>query len=384
MCGEQLARTSVLSTEQRKVLRSLCRCRTAELGGHLDVCERCGVERPAYNSCRDRHCPKCQALAQHRWLQARRKHILPVHHFHVVFTLPAELRPLLLANARTLYGLLLQTAPQSVLQLAADPKRLGAQLGLTAVLHTWRRDLGYHPHLHCVVTGGGLDEQGKWRATRPGFLLPVRVLGKLVRGKFLDGLRRLHARGELVLPAGLPDAHAFEKLLDKLYQKSWCVYCKRPFGGADAVFQYLGRYTHRIGISNARILQLSERTVVFRTRLQRTATLPPEVFLARLLQHVLPHGFVRIRHYGLLASGNVHGALAKAKSLLEISRPQTTPPTASTAAAPARDEPPLYERLYRELTGIDLRVCAHCGGAMNSHPLPAVPPTADVRERAPP
>jgi len=381
MCGQELQHATVLSTEQRKVLRALCRCRTAELGGHLDVCEHCDLERPAYNSCRDRHCPKCQALAQHRWLQERRKHILPVHHFHVVFTLPAQLRPLMQANPRALYGLLFETAPKCVLQLARDPKRLGAQLGLTAVLHTWRRDLGYHPHLHCVVTGGGLDEQGQWRATRPGFLLPVRVLGKLLRGKFLDGLRRLHARGELVLPACLPDAHAFERLLDKLYQKSWCVYCKRPFGGADAVFEYLGRYTHRIGISNARILHVSERTVVFRTRLPRTAVLAPQLFLSRFLQHVLPHGFVRIRHYGLLASGNVRGALAKAKSLLQTSRPLPTAPPMPNAADPALDEP-RHVRLYRELTGIDLRVCARCGGAMTPHPLPARP--AQARERAPP
>jgi hypothetical protein len=266
--------------------------------------------------------------------------------------------------------------------LSTQQHRVLRALCRCRVLHTWRRDLGYHTHLHCVVTGGGLDPQGQWRATRPGFLLPVRVLGKLLRGKFLDGLHRLYARGELVLPAGLPDKHTFQQLLDKLYQKSWCEYCKRPFGGADAVFEYLGRYTHRIAISNARILHVSERAVVFRTRLQRKATLPPQLFLSRFLQHVLPPGFVRIRHYGLLASGNVRGALAKAKSLLQTSpAAPTTPMTASAETVP--DEQPHQLALSPAHRHRPASVCAlrRCHDA-----TPAACTTApgQTRERAPP
>jgi len=379
LCGDELVRAGRLTAEQRKVLRAISRCRTAELGGHLDVCEDCGYERPAYNSCRDRHCPKCQALAQHRWLQRRRERILPVHHFHVVFTLPAELRPLVKANSERLYALLFATGPASLLELAADPARLGGEIGVTAVLHTWRRDLGFHPHLHCVVTGGGLDGRGQWHATRPRFLFPVRVLGKLFRGKLLDALRRLYARGKLVLPGSLGDADAFDELLDRLYHKSWLVYCKPPFGGADAVYAYLGRYTHRIGISNSRLLDVSKRAVVFRTRSPRTATLPPRVFLARFVDHVLPPRFVRIRHYGLLASGNVNGRLAQARRALGPSRVAEPAPAPEAGHDDARDQPD-HLRLYRELTGIDLRLCPRCHArAMSPRPLPRA-----KQPRAPP
>jgi len=381
MCGDELERSLALRPEQRKVLRAIRRCRTAELGGHLDVCEGCGYERPAYNSCRNRHCPKCQALDQHRWLERRRQRILPVHHFHVVFTLPAELRPLIAMNRKALFALLFATGPASLLELGRDPRRLGGELGISAVLHTWRRDLGFHPHLHCVVTGGGLDGAGRWRSTRPGFLFPVRVLGKLLRGKFLAGLRALHARGAIVLPTSAADGRAVEELLDRCYQKRWIVYSKPPFGGADAVFSYLGRYTHRIGISNSRLLDVSERAVVFRTRFPRTASLPPRIFLARFLSHVLPPGFVRIRHYGLLASGNVRGRLAQAQRVLEPSR--STDPVPAVVVDGVRDQEdedePLFVRLYRELTGIDLRVCPRCDGALRPHPLPTT-----AQERAPP
>ena len=374
-CGEEFARTGALSAEQRKVLWALSRCRTAELGGHLDVCDGCGFERPAYNSCRNRHCPKCQALAQHKWLDKRRERILPVHHFHVVFTLPADLRELVRMNARRLYALLLRTGPATLLELGRDPKRLGAQLGLTAVLHTWRRDLGFHPHLHCVVTGGGLDQEGKWHPTRPKFLFPVRVLGKLFRGKFCAALRRLYARGELCLPASLPDAVAFDELIDRMYQKQWLVYAKPPFGGADAVYAYLGRYTHRIGISNARLLNVTEQAVTFRTRGDKSVSMPPGVFLSRLLQHVLPRGLVRIRHFGLLASANVHTRLADARRALS-----PAPVDAKPVVKERCDDEPAHIRLYRELTGIDLRACPRCFSlSMRSHPLPRLP-----QPRAPP
>ncbi len=345
------------------MLTAWMRCRTAALGGHLDVCTRCGHERPSYNSCRNRHCPKCQALAQHRWLEARRARLLPVHHFHVVFTLPSELRALVYNNRRRMCDALFRVAADTLLELGRDPRWLGADLGLTAVLHTWSRDLSWHPHLHCVVTGGGLDADGRWRATQEGFLFPVRVLGRLFRGKYLDAIRRLDARG-LLRDAGD---------LDALYDRDWLVYAKRPFGDADAVFAYLGRYTHRIGLSNRRILAVDDAGVTFRTRHQKKVTLPAPLFLRRLLRHVLPDGFVRIRHYGLLSSRHVHGRLAQARALLSKSRPVETPPPVIDADE-AEDEDAVVA-LVRRLTGIDLRRCPRCHEmtmALCAAPLPNV------------
>jgi len=380
--GAALARERALGPEQRKVLGALVRCRTAALGGHLDVCDSCDYERPSYNSCRNRHCPKCQALAQHRWLEARRARILPVHHFHVVFTLPPALRPVVQQNRRLLYTLLFRSGPAALLELAADSKHLGAQLGLTAVLHTWSRDLSFHPHLHCVVTGGGLDERGQWKGTRPGFLLPVRVLGRLFRGKWVAALRQLYDGGQLELRgrcADLADPDAFGRWLDRLAERDWVVYCKPPFGGADEVYAYLGRYTHRVGISNHRLLSLTDRAVTFRTRHGKTASLPPEQFLSRFVSHVLPPGFVRIRHYGLLASGNVHTRLEQARAALEAERypaPRTEPDPDDD---PEPGNEPEYVRLMRALTGVDLRRCPRCRcAALQRQPL------SSARSRDPP
>lgn len=373
-----------VTAEHRAVLRAIAACRTAALGGHLQVCGHCGHQRPHYNSCRNRHCPKCQALAQYRWLQARVVRILPVHHFHVVFTLPAELRALFLHNRRRLYALLFEAAPGALLQLAMDPRRLGAQLGITAVLHTWRRDLGLHPHLHCVVTGGGLSPDAqRWVSTRPGFLFPVRVLGSLFRGKFLDALASLYHRGQLELSGActaLADPREFQRFLGNLYTKNWVVYSKPPFGDARAVFAYLGRYTHRIAISNARLLAVDDDAVRFRTRHGKSTTVDPVEFLRRLMLHVLPKGFVRIRHFGLLAPSGVATKLAVARGLLTQRAEQPVLPSSSSSEhAPAADsDVPDYVRLYRDLTGIDLLLCPNCGAdAMHARPL-------DVRGRDPP
>ena len=357
-----------LSAEQKSVLRAIMACRTAELGGHVQICDDCGHQQPQYNSCRNRHCPKCQALAQYRWLQARKERILPVHHFHVVFTVPAELRALFLQNRRLLYALLFETAPQTLLALGADRKRLGAQLGVTAVLHTWRRDLGFHPHLHCVVTGGGLSTAGdKWVKTDPGFLFPVRVLGALFRGKFLAGMRALYDHNRLTLNgscAPLREPGAFQALLDRLYLKRWCTYCKPPFGAPEAVFAYLGRYTHRVGISNARITCVDDTKVSFRTRHGKQATLTPVEFLRRFLLHVLPKGFVRIRHFGLLAPSSVSSKLATASRLLTANQQSYPEPrAASGTCANADDGMPSFVTLYKQLTGVDLRCCPQCGSA---------------------
>jgi len=361
-------RPESITAEQRQVLTALAACRTAALGGHVQLCTGCGHRQPQYNSCRNRHCPKCQALAQHRWLEARQERILPVHHFHVVFTLPAELRPLVLWNRRLLYALLFETASQALLELGADPKRLGGLLGITAVLHTWARDLSFHPHLHCVVTGGGLSEDGRrWLSTSPGYLFPVRVLGALFRGKFLHRLRALHQPGSLELPKGDPSNKPFdmEHLLQKLYRKRWLVYSKPPFGGAAAVFAYLGRYTHRVGISTARLLHVDAACVRIRTRDGRQATLSPAEFLRRFMLHVLPKGFVRIRHFGLLAPANVQTRLGSSRALLATPARPSSPvaqpqPQPSPSAEPTI---PPHVRHYQRLTGIDLRRCPACGQA---------------------
>lgn len=294
--GEELRRAQPLSSEQRAVLHAILRCRTSELGGHLDVCLACGHAEPAYNSCRNRHCPKCQALAQARWVARRSERILPTHYFHVVFTLPSELRALAMVNRELIFTLLFTCAAQTLLELGRDPKRLGAELGMTSVLHTWTRELLFHPHVHAIVTGGGLSLDGtRWVETKPDFLFPVRVIGALFRGKFLDGLLRAHARGELLFQgpaAKLADPRRFACLRDKLYRMRWVVYAKPPFGGPEQVFRYLGRYTHRVGLSNQRLLSIDERGVTFRTKGEGTATVSPEVLLNRFLLHVLPKGFV--------------------------------------------------------------------------------------------
>jgi hypothetical protein len=337
------------------------------------VCQHCGARQPQYNSCRNRHCPQCQALAQFRWLEARKQRILPVHHFHVVFTVPAELRPLFLRNRRRLFALLFESASQALLQLGGDPRRLGAQLGVTAVLHTWTRDLCFHPHLHCVVTGGGLALDGeRWVKTRRGYLFPVRILGKLFRGKFLHKLRELYRCGRLQLEGtGRSDPQSFQGLLDKLYGKRWNVYSKPPFGSVENVMAYLGRYTHRVAISNARLVDVGPDHVRFQTRHGRQTSLPPTEFLRRFLLHVLPKGFVRIRHFGLHAPGNVNTKLATAWSLLGAKPPDTAPFSGtSDPGAGADPDIPAYVAAYQRLTGIDLRCCPSCGhAALQRHPL---------------
>ncbi len=300
-------------------------CRTPLLGGHLDVCEACGQSRPSYNSCRNRHCPKCQALRQARWVQERERRVLPTHHFHVVFTLPSPLRAVALRHRRLMFDLLFACAAETLLALGRD--RLGAQLAVTAVLHTWARDLGWHPHVHCIVSAGGLDLKGeRWVSTGKKFLFPVLVLGELFRGKMLAALRAASDDGQIDL--GDVNRATF---FDALYKTRWVVYAKRPFGGAEQVIRYLGRYTHRVGISNARIDFVGPEGVCFRTKEGRKVTVAPAEFLRRFLLHVLPRGFTKIRHYGLLAPGNVYSRLERARALLS-SRSMPRPSPCSTPA----------------------------------------------------
>jgi hypothetical protein len=359
---QAFARVHALTAEQSAVLDAIARCRTGALGGHLDVCDTCGNSEISYNSCRNRHCPKCQSLAQARWLERRMQRVLPTHAFHVVFTLPSELRPVALANRTLLFDLLFACAAETLLELGRDPRWLGAELGITSVLHTWTRELLFHPHVHCIVTGGGLSLDGQhWICTRKNFLLPVRVLGALFRGKFLAGLRHAYARGELRLPATFT-AHCFDRLCNQLHRKRWVVYSKPPFGGPEHVFRYLGRYTHRVGLSNHRLLSFDSRGVTFRTRGTNLVTLPPIEFLRRFLLHVLPKRFVKIRHHGLMAASNVSSRLQKARHLLEQA------PTIPTA--PVHD----FRDILLVLTGVDLRRCPLCLlGTVVRHPLVYVP-----------
>lgn len=359
-------RAHVLSPDQHAVLRAVARCRTAALGGHVDVCDACGLGAIAYNSCRNRHCPKCQALSQARWINRRMERVLPTHAFHVVFTIPSELHGLALVNREEIFALLFAAAADALLELGRDRRWLGAELGITSVLHTWTRDLRFHPHVHCVVSGGGLSPDAtEWISARPDFLFPVRVLGALFRGKFLARLALLYKRGALRLDgpaAALADPARFERVKDKLYRTRWVVYAKRPFGGPEQVFHYLGRYTHRVGLSNRRLVSLDDRGVTFRTHGEQTVTLAPDEFLRRFLLHVLPKGFVKIRHHGLMAASNVPTRLAAARRILDRDRS----PAPDVARSPTD-----FRELLLALTGVDLRRCPRCGElAMRRHPLP--------------
>lgn len=356
-----------LSGSQRQALSDLARCRTAALGGHVQHCRDCGRDRIAYNSCRNRHCPTCQASARARWLEREAKFLLPVEYFHVVFTLPAEVATLAAMNPTALYELLFTAASATLREVAANPKRLGASIGVLMVLHTWGQNLHHHPHVHCVVTGGGLscDAKGrveadpKWVSCRPGFFLPVRVLSRVFRAKYRDGLRRLFDDGRLALPASLRDPAAFASWLAEQCCRDWVVYAKPPFGGPAQVLKYLARYTHRVAISNSRIENVSDGRVTFRYKdysdahRSKAMTLSGVEFLRRFVQHVLPKGFVKVRHYGLLANRDRDARLAVCRRLLAVeslrARLMETP-------SPVRSE-----RMAITPPRVVERVCPFCG-----------------------
>jgi hypothetical protein len=373
--GDAFRRGHALGAMERRALRDISVCRTGALGGHRDVCASCGTEREVFNSCRNRHCPKCQALRQARWVSARMQRALPVRHFHVVFTLPAELRELVHAYETPLLDLLFAAASETLLQLAGDPKRLGGLLGVTAVVHTWGRNLIFHPHLHCIVTGGGLDAEGGWRDSYEKYLLPIDVLRALFRGKFLDGLARLFRDGKLAITARLPERVAkllepatFARLKDTLYAQHWVVFTKAPFKKPDVLFRYLGLYTHRVAISNHRILHTDDECVRFRTRGKKTCELAPVEFIRRFLLHVLPRGFVKVRHFGLYAAGNVHSKLDCARTAIEqqASHLDHISPVPSVSEQTAAAD---WRGLFYQLTGIDLAACPNCGHKLASEPL---------------
>lgn len=347
-----------LVSVQRRALRDLAACRTRALGGHVEACTQCGHRRISYNSCRNRHCPKCQGSARARWLSERAKELLPARYFHVVFTIPDNVAALALGNPRLVYGLLFEAAAKTLLSVAADPKHLGAQIGCMGVLHTWGQNLMHHPHVHFIVSGGGLSLDGKrWIASRRKFLLPVRVLSRVFRGKFIALLRSARTQGKLSFGGSLQslthDA-TFESWLNEAVRQDWVVYAKPPFGGPAQVLKYLARYTHRVAISNDRLIDLKDGHVRFRWKdyghdgKMSVMTMPAMEFIRRFLQHVLPQGFVKIRHYGFLANKNRQVRLAHIRSLLlpTARNPPASPPTI-TPFAPiptATDECPACHR----------------------------------------
>ncbi len=342
-----------LSVQQRRVVAAITACRTAALGGHVRACDRgCGYQEISYNSCRDRHCPKCQGLARVRWQEARAADLLPVPYFHLVFTLPDTLHDVFLAYRRLAYGLLFNAVEKTVREVAANPNNLGARIGMTAVLHTWTQTLLYHPHLHCIVPGGGLDASGRrWIPGRENFFLAVRILSTVFRAKLLAALQQAVASGKIAADIrGVPVL----KLLRHAARHQWVVYCKRPFAGPQQVVAYLGRYTHRIAISNERIVDMSGDRVTFLYKdradgdRRKSMTLPAEAFLYRFLLHVLPPGFVRIRHYGLLANPVRQQRIALCRELLHAAPESALPPEN-------------WEQLLLRLTGRDVTRCPQCG-----------------------
>ena len=351
----------VWSWEQRAVVDQILACRTARLGGHVDACDSCGYRRVSYNSCRNRHCPKCQGSAQATWLEARQAEVLPVPYAHVVFTMPQCLAPLALQNPKVVYGLLLRTAARTLQDVALNPKHLGARLGLFAILHTWGQTLVHHPHVHCVVPAGGLAEDGTWRACRPGFFLPVRVLSRLFRGKFLAALHEAFQDGRLELHGALAhyrSPQAFACYLKAARRTEWVVYAKPPFKGAGPVLQYLARYTHRVAISNHRLLRVDKHNVTFRhkdyrSRRVRSLTFPLHEFARRFLLHVLPKGFVRIRYYGFLANAGRAHLLACCREALGQPAPASEPEPENGAEAEFFGPLPQPPRL-----------CPSCGDGM--------------------
>jgi putative transposase/transposase-like zinc-binding protein len=376
------ANTGHVSLGQLKVMSAIERCRTAALGGHVARCEECDHTRIAYNSCRNRHCPKCQGAAAQEWMADREAELLPVAYYHVVFTLPAPIADIAYQNKAAIYTILFKAAAETLITIAADPKHLGARIGLTAVLHTWGSALTHHPHIHCIVPGGGLSlDSERWIACRPGFFLSVRVLSRLFRRLFLEQLAAAHAAGRLHFfgdHAPLANRHAFTTYLAPLRKVEWVVYAKRPFAGPQAVLAYLSRYTHRVAIANSRLIAFDDNGVTFRWKdyrangreRQKVMTLASDEFIRRFLIHVLPNGFHRIRHYGLFANGGRAENLARARDLLAAPAPQNEP---DDADAGTNESPTSFP------------TCPCCGGRMiiieifERGSAPRTPPSSPIR-----
>jgi hypothetical protein len=367
-----------LTTAQGRVLSAIALCRTAALGGHVDVCCACGYEHPAYNSCRNRHCPKCQALAQERWIAARSEQLLPTGHFHVVFTVPSELRPLAKFRPAAIYNALFRTAADTLLQLGHS--RLDATVGVTMVLHTWTREMLFHPHVHAIVTAGGLAlDDTRWVASSSQYLFPVKVMGALLRGKMMAALRRLHVAGELDGFDGFADPEGFDRLMARLSRTRWVVYAKKPFRRSDHVLGYLGRYTHRVAIANSRLVDVTNEAVTFRTKAGELVTVAPTEFLRRFVQHVLPDGLRKIRHYGLYASSHRDGLLGTARALISA---LISPAPESGPSTPLTSTPATWSEQLFTLTGRDANTCPRCGQRLEHIPVLPIARPPPIRAAA--
>ena len=350
-----------IQTRHYRAMNAIEICRTAELGGHIDECDTCNEVRISYNSCRNRHCPKCQSLDKQKWVEARKRELLPTNYFHVVFTLPDAIRPIALRNQKCVYTILFKACSETLKELALDSRYLGVRIGFIAFLHTWTRKLLDHPHLHCIVPGGGLSLDGsQWISCRKKFFIPVKVLSRLFRGKFLFYLKKAYTAGGLVFPGKikhLRERKTFQALLSDLYQQEWVVYSKPPFHNAETVMDYLGRYSHRVAISNDRLVKMEAGRVLFRYRDSRdkdrmkVMSLDAHEFIRRFLLHVLPENFMKIRHYGLLSNRNKKATLHSARDLLGVD-------TNDESADQANET---WEELFFRLTGLDPRLCPVCG-----------------------
>jgi hypothetical protein len=357
--GSEYRRSHPMPLNHMRVMHAIEVCRTATLGGHKYQYS-CGHVDISYNSCRNRHCPKCQTLQKEKWIEARCEDLLPIQYFHVVFTIPSELNPLVIMNQRIMYNILFRSVSETLLELSNNPRHLGARTGFIGILHTWGQNLMDHPHLHCVVPGGGLStDETRWVSCRKEFFIPVRVMSSLFRGKFLDYLKSSFESDDLIFPGGirhLKDPQTFEVFRGQFYHKKWVVYCKPPFDGAEGVLKYLGRYTHRIAISNNRILKIQDGNVSFRWRdyadgdKQKTMTLNADEFIRRFLLHVLPHRYVRIRHFGLLANRSRKDNIALCRELIGSYKTVTK----------EKEKPETWQNQLLRVCGIDINTCPVC------------------------
>jgi len=358
--GVEYRRNYKLSLHQCKAMGAIENCRTVALGGHIDECDSCGHTRISYNSCRNRHCPKCQSLAKEKWLEERKKDLLPVGYFHIVFTIPSELNAVALINPKEVYSLFFRAVSETLLELSKDKKYLGANIGFTTILHTWGQNLMYHPHIHCIVPGGGLSlDDRRWINSKDGFFIPVKVLSRKFRGKFLSYFKKAYYNNEFKLinsTEELSQKHIFQCWIDELYSKEWVVYSKAPFKSAEFVLEYLGRYTHRVAISNNRIVNVENGLVTFKWRdykdnnKEKFMTLTADEFIRRFLLHILPNNFVKIRHYGIISNRNRNTKLKKCKIFLGIYSDRNTEFIEKLNA----------QELLLKLTGIDISKCPHC------------------------
>ena len=370
-CGTQYRQTHKLPLTHHKAMNQIERCRTSAMGGHVDKCDECGYTQISYNSCRNRHCPKCQALVKERWIEARKEDLLSVQYFHVVFTIPDTLNPIAFQNQKVIYNLLFRTVSETLTELASDRKYLGARLGFTSILHTWGQNLMHHPHIHCIVPGGGLSTINEWVNARKKFFIPVKVLSRKFRGKFLYYLKQAYYERKLEFHGSIghmAKEHEFQALLSRCYDTEWIVYCKEPFKNAECVVEYLGRYTHRVAISNNRIVKFENGQVTFKWRdykdkkKEKLMTVSAEEFIRRFLVHILPDRFVKIRHYGILGSRNKNTKLKLCKKL-----------TGTVFQAKKEGKLSVSEMMLK-LIGRDITLCPCCGSGKLTRSKALSPP----------